>query len=573
MIVREDHLFHKVLADASSNQLQSMAFMRIVTLLQRRGLLQGSHLLKLALLLALLLSTIGITWGRYQDWHFDQIAFIGIKPNGMAWLYLKPPLHTYLTEFLVIRPIHLISQLFPANALLPSTWLAITMVCGHLFTILLFCGSVALLYSNVKKSCGEKSASVLALVMATSAGLIQFNHWGTVDSPLLFWMLASFAFSMRASRTGALSDSIMAGLLAGLAAADKYNGLGVAAALPVALLIHSGWRALYRGPLILGCLAVPIGFVIGCPGAVLEHERFVQQFLYNLYTTPVYYGSSHRLGYLDFLTSFPELIGLPASILLALAVMANFPLLKKRALASGEFTLLACAGIVFVGYYLNIGSFPRMEARFVLPVVPFALMLAAPALQRIRMTDKLPSRLIMALLIYNLICCVILGVRFLSDPRMDAQLFVEQHFPRNATVENSYAPDWNLLPGVSVKETVFTCENGHQERFTKIFGNNAIIKKGLEGCETHDPADVFTAESLKLRNPDYIAFSWVTYVNASDPKTFRFYKDLEEGKLGYVKVFDKHVIKAPIWAYPRQSDALMPKMVILQREAQKPPSW
>jgi len=39
-----------------------------------------------------------------------------------------------------------------------------------------------------------------------------------------------------------------------------------------------------------------------------------------------------------------------------------------------------------------------------------------------------------------------------------------------------------------------------------------------------------------------------------------------------VKVFDKHVIKAPIWAYPRQSDALMPKMVILQREAQKPPS-
>jgi hypothetical protein len=528
--------------------------------------------LKLALLLALLLSTIGITWGRYQDWHFDQIAFIGIKPNGMAWLYLKPPLHTYLTEFLVIKPIHLISQLFPASAQLPSNWLAITMVCGHLFTILLFCGSVALLYSIVRKSCGEKSASVLALVMATSAGLIQFNHWGTVDSPLLFWMLASFAFSMRASRTGALSDSILAGLLAGLAAADKYNGLGVAAALPIALLMHSGWRSLYRGPVILGCLAVPIGFVIGCPGAVLEHERFVQQFLYNLYTTPVYYGSSHRLGYLDFLTSFPDLIGLPASILLALAVMTTLLLLKKRALATGEITLLACAGIVFLGYYLNIGSFPRMEARFVLPVVPFALMLAAPALQRIRMTDKLPSRLFMALLIYNLICCVILGVRFLSDPRMDAQLFVKQHFPRNATVENSYAPDWNLIPGVSVKETILTCENGHQERFTKIFGNNSIIKKGLEGCETHDPADVFTAESLKLRNPDFIAFSWVTYVNASDPKTFRFYKDLEEEKLGYVKVFDKHVIKAPIWAYPRQSDALMPRMVILQREAQKPPS-
>jgi len=546
--------------------------MRYATLLQHRGLLQGRHLLKLALVLAFILSSIGITWGRYQDWHFDQIAFIGIKPNGMAWLYLKPPLHTYLTEFLVVRPIHLLSRLFPPGVVHSSTWLAVTMICGHVFTILLFCGSVTLLFDCVRKSCGEKSASVLSILMATSAGLIQFNHWGTVDSPLLFWMLASFAFSMNASRTGALSDAILAGVLAGLAAADKYNGLGVAAALPVALWMHSGWSSFYRAPLICGCLAVPLGFVIGCPGAVLDHDRFVQQFLYNLYTTPVYYGSSHRLGYVDFLTSFTDLIGLPASILLALGIIASLLLIKRKALSRSEFVLFACSGIVFLGYYLNIGSFPRMESRFVLPVVPFAMMMASPALQRIRMTEKLPALLFTALLAYNILCSVILGLRFLSDPRMDAQLFAMRHFPHSATVENSFAPDWNLLPGVSVKETTLTCENGHQARFTKIFGKNSVIQKGLEGCEIHDPADVFTAESLKLRAPDFIAFSWVTYVNAGDPKTFQFYRDLEEEKMGYVKVFDKHVMKAPIWAYPRQSDALMPRMVILQRKVMTAPS-
>jgi hypothetical protein len=569
MMISEDHLFHKVLAASLINHLQFMSSMTIVNSLQRRGLLQGRYMLTLSILLALCLSAIGITWGRYQDWHFDQIAYIGIRPNGLAWLYLKPPLHTYLTEFFVIRPIHLISTLFPAPEH-PNIWLATTMVCGHLLTTLLFCGSVALLYAIVRKSCGEKSASLLSLVMATSAGLIQFNHWGTVDSPLLFWMLSSFAFSMRASVTGALTDAILAGLLAGLAAADKYNGLGVAIALPVALLIRSGWRALFQMTLILGCLAVPIGFLIGCPGAIFDHERFVQQFLYNLYITPVYYGSSHRLGYLDFLTSFPELIGLPASIALAGSVVATLLLLKNRTLTHAEKTLVACAGIVFLGYYINIGSFPRMEARFVLPVVPFAFILGAPALQRIRMTEKVPSMLFSAIMVYNLICCFILGFRFLSDPRMDAQLFAMNHFPRNATVENTYTPDWNLLPGVSVKQTLLSCENGHQERFTTLFGNNKVIKKGLETCETHDPADVFTEYSLKLRNPDFIAFSWVTYVNASDPKTFQFYKDLEDGKLGYVKVFDKHLIKAPIWAYPRRSDALMPRMVILQREAKTP---
>jgi hypothetical protein len=570
MIMNEGHLFHKVLAASSINHLQFRSSMIIVNFLQRRGLLQGRYLLSLAILLALGLSTIGITWGRYQDWHFDEIAYIGIRPDGMAWHYLKPPLHTYLTEFLVIRPIQLVAQLFPASPEHPNRWLAITMVSGHLFTILLFCGSILLLYGIVRKSCGVKSASILALVMATSAGILQFNHWGTVDSPLLFWMLASLSFSIRASATGALSDSILAGILAGLAAADKYNGLGVAVALPIALLMHSGWRALYRMPLILGCLAVPLGFLIGCPGAIFDHERFVQQFLYNLYTTPVYYGNTHKLGYLDFLTSFPELIGLPASIALAGLVVATLLQLKKGSLLPAEKTVIACVGIVFIGYYINIGSFPRMEARFVLPVVPFALILAAPALQRIRMTDKLPSRVFSAIFLYNLICCVILGVRFLSDPRMDAQLFAMKNFSHNATVENTYAPEWNVLPGVSVQETKLTCDCGYDQRFTKIFGSNTVIRKGLKECASHDPADVFTVESLKLRNPDFIAFSWVTYVNASDPKTFHFYKDLEDEKLGYIKVFDKHLMKAPIWAYPRQSDALMPRMVILQREAKTP---
>ena len=181
------------------------------------------------------------------------------------------------------------------------------------------------------------------------------------------------------------------------------------------------------------------------------------------------------------------------------------------------------------------------------------------------MSEKIPSILFAAILAYNMICCIILGVRFLSDPRMGSQVYAMKNFPKNATVENTYAPDWNLMPGVYVKLTTMTCESGHQERFTKIFGNNEIIRKGLEGCETHDPADAFTAESLRLRNPDFIAYSWVTYMNAGDPKTFRFYKDLEDEKLGYVKVFDKRLMKAPKWVYPRQSDALMPEMVILRR--------
>jgi len=564
--VNEGHHFHKVLAAYSTNQLQSLAFMTNASSL-KRGLTNPALFLLLAILLALGLSLIGLNWGRYQDWHFDQIAYIGIKPDGMAWLYLKPPLHTYLTEFLVIRPLHVLGGFFPANPADPNHWLAITILSGHLLAVLMFCGSVALLHRILVKSSGSGTAGVLALLMATSAGLIQFNHYGTADSPLLFWMLASFAMAMRLSRTGALRDAVLAGLLAGLAAADKYNGLGVAAAIPVVLLLRSGWRGLFGLPMILGSLAVPLGFFIGNPGCIFDRERFIQHFLYNLYTTPVYYGSTKKLGYLDFFGSFRELIGIPASIIVALGFVATLILLRKGALRTCEKVLIAAAGAVFLFYFLTIGGFPRMEDRFVLPVIPFALLLAAPALQRLPISRKLVYLPLLGVLAYNIFCSVELGRRFLADPRMDAQIFAMRNFPKGATVENTYAPDWNLLPGVSVKINSLKCDPGQKTRFTKIFGkNNKVISQGVDECGSHDAVELFSPEGLKQRNPDFVAFSSVTYGIAYDEPTKQYYRDLEAGRLGYRTVFHGHYRKAPDWIYPRQSDALMPEMVILQRE-------
>ena len=284
--------------------------MPVSLFLKRLRSLPERWFLGIALLLAFGLSLIGITWGRYEDWNFDQMAFLGLRPDGIPYHYLKPPLTTYLTQFLVVNPIGFLASHFHPFLLDHSISLAITMVCGHLLTILLYCGSVALVFVTIRNGCGVKSAAVVSVLMATSAGLIQYNHYGTADSPLLFWMLASFAMSMRLTRTGSVVDAVIAGLLAGLAAADKYNGLGVAIAIPAALFMWKGWRSLYGIPLILGSLSVPLGFLIGNPGAILDHQRFVQQFLYNLYTTPVYYEDTHRTGYLDFLAPECHNLGL-----------------------------------------------------------------------------------------------------------------------------------------------------------------------------------------------------------------------------------------------------------------------
>jgi hypothetical protein len=50
----------------------------------------------------------------------------------------------------------------------------------------------------------------------------------------MFWMLAAFVCCQRIFERGRWQDYLLAGLLTGVAAATKYNGLGVGVAIPAA---------------------------------------------------------------------------------------------------------------------------------------------------------------------------------------------------------------------------------------------------------------------------------------------------------------------------------------------------
>lgn len=520
-----------------------------------------------ALLLAFALSLIGASWGRVEDWNMDQVAVRNLQPNGLPKSYLKPPLHTYLNRFIVVKPVEWGIATSGAHEKLRYPMI---LWGTRLLTIVLFCGSVALIYLLCFISCGPRSAALISLLTATSAGLLVFNHYGTADSPLLFWMLGSFVFAVRAGITNKLGDAFLSGLLAGLATADKYNGLGVAAAIPAALLVCRGWKSLFGIQPWIALLAIPLGFFLGNPGCIFDREKFIQDFLYNLYTTPVYAGEIHRTGYLSFLKSFQDLIGVPSSLLLIAGAAASLYLLFKKGLTRREVTLMAAAGAVFAFYFITIGKFPRMETRFVLPVIPFALLFAAPACEHVNWRRPLPTTIIFILLAYNVACSIHMGFRFLLDPRMDAQLFAMRTFPNGAVVEGTYCPDWNRLPGVEVTNTYLDCPTGHQERFAKIFGDNAVIKKGNN--EHSDPLEKFTIANLKVRSPDYVVFNSQLKHITSDPQVLHYFADLESGGAGYEVVFNGHSLPKPKfrWNYPKNIDFLVDQMVILKSSISQP---
>lgn len=517
-----------------------------------------------ALFLAIALSFIGINWGRVECWNLDNMAFRGVQPNFLpCGGYLKPPLHIYLNQTLVMKPAEAIRSVLG----LEHNWQYPVQLWGaRLLTLALFCGTIILIAKVAKIFCGARSAGLLALLTATSAGLIVYNHFATADSPLLFWMTASFALAMKAAKHNSTRDVVFAGLLAGLAAADKYNGLGVAIAIPAAFLVLQGWKSLFGKQCWLGALSVPLGFILGNPGAIFDSKNFTEDFLYNLYTTPVYDGKTTGAGYLDFLTRFPELIGWPGTILITLGVLGTLLLLLQRKLSRNELALVVAASAVFLFYYITIGRFPRMANRFVLPVVPFVFLMAAPAFERILWKQLLPAAVLTLLLAYNIACSIEVGLRFRSDPRMNAQLFAKKYFWKGAVIENSNAPDWGRLPGLTVKAPHLPSAGGRASRFSKLFGQNSIIENGISKFETTDyPADTFTLEGLKKRNPDFVAFSNQAFQFNDQEEVLKFYHALDDGKMGYVTIFDQTWKPRSSWSYPHDIDFLAERMVIMKK--------
>jgi hypothetical protein len=77
---------------------------------------------------------------------------------------------------------------------------------------------------------------------------------------------------------------------------------------------------------------------------------------------------------------------------------------------------------VFLLYYLKFAAGPRMEVRFVLPIVPLLWIAAAGSWSAFgRRYGHVALGLAAVLLVYNLGASYWVGKRFAEDPRMAAQ--------------------------------------------------------------------------------------------------------------------------------------------------------
>lgn len=540
------------------------------------------------LVVAALLCLYGMDWGRVECWHPDQMAFRNLfsipgEPFNPGWFY-RPPFHSYLLYLLVQLPLDALGGWLGMD---PATLRPARLIGARLITAAMFLGMVALAYRMVGAAFDRQSALLVALILATSAGLVMHAHFLTVDIPLAFWMLLSLWLMTGVPQDPRLGRSVAAGLLVGLATATKYNGAVLLAPLVLAhglLLLGQAdtlSRAAVLARLITGLGAAGIGFVLANPYAVLDFERFADHVAFNAWVVPRYEGAASGHGVSEYLAVHPELLGWPVALLAALGFAAAFWAAARRAGPSPRRVLAVLALGLLVPYALVTAWSPRVEDRFVVPVLPVLLLLLPFAWQGL--AARRLWTLALPLVAYNLLCAGLVGHRLLADPRMAAQTWVQQNArPGDLVLSSFHSPRWGLLPGVRVKDRRLPMVTGLHRLLAPQIRRSPERWRQLQAYAGTDDTSAFRLEALGRQRPRLIAVSSEYYGHFQRAPMDRLYPEMRsffEGLLaplaGYRVAFDEVLGPSPVWVYPRRIPFVPERMTILARDGGpgRPGGW
>ena len=527
--------------------------------------------LAVALLLGLVLGAQGFQWGKYDCLNLDRMALRNVSMKKLPYLhpkhFVKPPFYTYLNHFLARVPAETVSRnmIWLGMDQRKQVFLLLRMGLARSLNLAFFAGLVVLVFALARESFGAPAARLSALLLATSAGFIPYQVFLTTDLALVIMMTASFACAVRIVKAPGMGISIAAGLLAGFAAATKYNGLVVAAALPVAHLLASRgnpFLACLRRPAAWVCgLCVPAGFLLGNPYAVLDWPTFSSDFLYNYKVTPVYNGVTEGNSYVTFFKAFGEIFGWPGTSLVAAGIVAGIVFLAGPNRKTAR-QLWFLAAVVLVPYAWKIGGFPRLETRFVLPAAPFVLLMASAGFAVLLRARWLTVPVFSAVLAYNLVCGWWVGNIFRNDPRMEALELARDEVAARATVEVSRSiPRLQDLPDMDLK--VIRMPNGIEmsANFSKIFAEDEQIQEAMERWQTKEGPEWFTPQARSERNPDWIFWSSIDLERVVQNE----YEALSKAGSGYTVVYDKSSPQFPWWTYPRYTEFIRNRVTIWKK--------
>jgi hypothetical protein len=422
------------------------------------------------IVLALAVRLVGITWGLPNIFHVDenwfaQLAMKHFRGDLNPHFFHVPSLYTYLVTgvwglyYLGGKALGTFSSPADFNeAYLHNATVFILL--GRLITVLFGVGTVILLYLVGKEMFNFRTGLLAALFLTFSLDHVKISHDFVPDVAMVFFLLPSFFFIWRVYVRGRIGDYLLAGLFAGLAFATKYGGLFLFLPLVLAHLFRQSEkkRPLWSWILDLRLLGAGLVFIavffLGTPYALLDFPKFKTDFVWQSQhlTSIGHYGSSTAMPswLFYFRHGFKENIGSLAQWLCLGGLVLGLARRRKK-----DILLLSMPLLMFI----LIGTWKAYATRYLLPIIPFFILLAAVFLDfllahigplwrkmKIRLRPGLEKTMAAALAAVFFVSPVLRVFRFdqqltRPDTRVVAERWIEANIPPRARIATeSYGP-------------------------------------------------------------------------------------------------------------------------------------
>lgn len=326
---------------------------------------------------------------------------------------------------------------------------------GRVTSALLGTLSVAAVYVIGKRARGDSTGLLGALFLAVAFLHVRDSHFATPDITAAFFIVVTVMLSTMFAGSGSAAHLYLAGLMAGLAIATKWNALPVLLA-PIWALFGARHESAERpgNPGRTRSLALPVfgvvsGAVLGAFQILLDPAPYWGKVLTE-------YTRSKQIGYegwyvdtvpasIFYLKTLSYGLGVPLLLLSVVGISVRlFTAFSRRDLVSQIVLTFP------LPYAILMGTSNHFFSRYALPVVPFLALFAADGLFAVRSAiDRLtPVRRRGAILV-GLLALVAVAPPLVRSVRCDALLrrddtrtVAKQWIEANLAPGSRIAVDW-----------------------------------------------------------------------------------------------------------------------------------
>lgn len=330
----------------------------------------------LLLALAFLLRAWGLDFGLPYKLHPDEHQYIGA---ALDW-YIKgdlrlhvvnPPLLIYILS-LAYKP-----WLMLAPVTETQTWVSQAVVFGRLWSVFFGVLTVALSYAAGKRVGTTRTGLMAMVLMATAFLPAREAHFGVNDSLVTFLVLLAVYVSLRLFSDQRWRMYAAAGVVVGLTATAKLTGGLVALVL---VTTHGMVNPVlnfrpHRKLLLAGLAALSVFFLVTTP-LWFSPDIVIEDVIKHLeFGTEGYKGAlmAPATGWQFYLDVLGWGIGWPLLLVSVVSLIAGFRRRPRLVITLVTFPIVL---------FLYMGGQKILFARFILPMVPLLLILAALGLSR-----------------------------------------------------------------------------------------------------------------------------------------------------------------------------------------------